>query len=120
ADQRVKVEAKTEYFYPDVVVTCLEPQYVGPSPRSLLNPQIIIEVLSPTTELRDRGAKWVAYQTIHALTDYVMIASDSRRLEHYQRGADGKWAFQTLTEGACVLASGVRLEISALYALTAL
>lgn len=118
SDQRVKVEGAGEYFYPDALVTCLTPNLVGPSPRSLLDPQMLIEVLSPTTEARDRGAKWSAYQTIPTLNDYVLIASDQRRLEHYQRTQDGKWTLTVMTGGACVLSNSVRLELSRLYLLT--
>lgn len=120
SDQRVKVDATGEYFYPDAVVTCLDPVLSGPSPRSLLNPQLVIEVLSPTTEQRDRGKKWLAYQTIATLTDYVMLASDRRRLEHYQRSADGSWTFRVYNEDACTLTSGVRLNLAAIYAQTEL
>src|SRR5262249_35096378 len=91
SDQRIQVDATGEYFDPDAVVPCLDPMLVLPAPRSLLNPQIIVEVLSPTTEARDRGARWIAYQTIPSLTDYVMLSSNDRRLEHYQRERGGKW-----------------------------
>lgn len=118
SDQRIRVEETGEYYYPDVVITCLDPQLVGPAPRSLLNPQVIVEVLSPTTEARDRGAKWIAYQTIPTLRDYVMLAADRRRFEHYQREQDGKWTLTVLTDGACTLSSGVKMEMPALYLLT--
>lgn len=120
SDQRVKVEATGEYFYPDKVATCLDPQLIGPAPRSLLNPQVIVEVLSPRTEAHDRGAKWTAYRCIPTLTDYVMIASVRRRVEHYQRDATGRWTMRELTEGSFTLSSGARLEIAALYAQTGL
>ncbi len=120
SDQRVKVESVSEYFYPDVVVTCLDPQLVGPAPRSLVNPQLIVEVFSPSTEGNDRGFKWAAYQTIPTLADYVMLAADRPRLEHYQREQGGKWTLTVLTEGACKLSSGVRFDLSDLYLLTGL
>lgn len=91
SDQRVKVEATNEYFYPDVVVVCGEPRLADPSPRSLTNPQVIVEVLSSTTERYDRGDKWVAYQRIATLTGYLLVASDRRRVEHFQRGPDEGW-----------------------------
>lgn len=120
SDQRVRADATREYFYPDAVITCLDPQLVGPAPRSLLNPQVIVEVLSPGTEAHDRGAKWIAYQTIPTLTDYLMIASDRRRVEHYQRDASGCWMMRVMTEGSFTLSSGTRLEIAALYRQTKL
>ena len=116
SDQRVIVEAVGEYFYPDVVVTCVAPVYVDPSLRSLANPQVIVEVLSDSTERKDRGEKWLAYQTIPTLTDYVMVASTRRKLEHYHRLPDGSWTLRVLhDEGTCTLANGVVLELSKLY-----
>ena len=110
-----------EYFYPDVLMTCSTPILVDPRPQSLLNPEIIVEVLSDTTETYDRGAKWLAYRMIPTLTDYVMVASGRRELEHYQRAADGSWTLHTVTGGGvCTLANGVALELAKLYRLVAI
>jgi Uma2 family endonuclease len=118
ADQRVFVEAVGEYFYPDVLMTCLEPILVEPRPRSLVNPQVIVEVLSETTERRDRSEKWLAYRSIPTLTDYVMISSAKRELEHYKRLPDGTWTLRTVSqEGTSTLASGIVLDLSLLYRL---
>ena len=118
SDQRVLVEAVGEYFYPDVLVTCLEPRLVEPKPRSLLNPQVIIEVLSETTERYDRGDKWSAYRTIPSLTDYVMVSSTKRELEHYQRSPDGSWTLRVLARaGVCALGNGAVLDLDKVYRL---
>jgi Uma2 family endonuclease len=118
SDQRVLVESVGDYFYPDVLVTCLDPVLVDPKPRSLVNPQVIIEVLSESTEHKDRGEKWLAYRAIPTLTDYVMVASASRELEHYHRLPDGSWTLRMLTgDGTCTLANGVVLELTKLYRL---
>lgn len=116
SDQRVLVEAVGEYFYPDVVVTRLEPTLVDPKPRSLTNPQLIVEVLSESTEQHDRGEKWVAYRSIPTLTDYVMIASTRREVEHYHRLPDGSWALRVLQRaGMTTLGNGAVLDLDALY-----
>jgi len=118
SDQRVFVEAVGEYFYPDVVLTCVDPIYVDPKPRSLVNPQVIVEVLSDSTERKDRGEKWLAYQTIPTLTDYVIVASTRHKLEHYHRLPDGSWTLRVLQDaGTCALANGVVLDVSKLYRL---
>lgn len=117
ADQRVKCESRAEYFYPDVVVTCTEPRYSEPGPRSLVNPQLIGEVLSPSTAAHDRGPKWLAYQTIASLDDYLIIASDRRRVDHHQRSGDA-WTLRTLgAGGALTTTGGVRIEVDELYRL---
>jgi Uma2 family endonuclease len=118
SDQRVVAESIGEYFYPDVVITCLDPVLVEPKPRSLVNPQVIIEVLSESTERYDRGEKWAAYQSISSLTDYVMVASTKRELEHYHRLPDGSWTYRTLKQaGTVTLGNGAVLDIEKLYRL---
>ena len=118
SDQRVYVEAVGEYFYPDILVTRLEPRLVDPKPRSLLNPQLIVEVLSESTERYDRSDKWLAYRTIPSLTNYVMISSTRREVEHYQRLPDGAWTLRPpQRDGEAVLASGGVLNVHRLYRL---
>lgn len=118
SDQRVFVEEVGEYFYPDLVVTCADPTYVDPKPRSLTNPEIIVEVLSPTTERKDKGEKWSAYRMLPSLTNYVIVASSKRELEHYHRLPDGTWTYRVAQPGGtCTLANGVALELDQLYRL---
>ncbi len=118
SDQRVLVESLGEYFYPDVLVTCLDPVFVDPKPRSLANPQVIVEVLSESTERYDRGDKWHAYRSIPSLTDYVMVASTKRELEHYHRLPDGSWTLRVVSDaGTTALGNGVILDVRRLYRL---
>jgi Uma2 family endonuclease len=114
ADQRVRIEATGDYVYPDVVVTCAEARYVEPAPRSLTNPELVIEVLSPTTEAYDRGAKWAAYQTVSSLRDYVLMSTKQRRIEHYRRTADG-WGLRVVTDGEWVVGDDVRVLVEDVY-----
>ena len=101
-----------------MVVVRGEPKRVEPSPRSLVNPEIIVEVLSPSTERYDRGAKWVAYQTIPTLTDYLLVASDRRRVDHFQRGPDEGWMQRVLKADApLTLSDGTSIDATRLYRL---
>ncbi len=116
SDQRVLVEATGAYFYPDVVVTCLEPVLVEPKPRSLVNPQVIVEVLSESTELNDRGEKWSAHRTIPTLTDYLIVASTRRAVDHYHRLPDGSWTLRELQRtGTTTLGNGVVIDLASVY-----
>ena len=91
SDIRVAVEPGDIYTYPDVVALCAAPQYeTTRPPASLLNPQLIVEVLSPSTEAYDRGDKFAYYQRLACLTDYVLVAADQMRVEHYAR-REGGW-----------------------------
>jgi Uma2 family endonuclease len=98
-DLRVKIEATMLYTYPDVVVVCGEPQYETiQGIRTLLNPTLLAEVLSETTEREDRGRKFLHYRQIASLSDYLLIAQDAPRVEHFTRDADDRWVW-TIYEG---------------------
>lgn len=93
SDMRVKVTATGLYTYPDVVIVCGRPQFEDEKKDILLNPFVIFEVLSPTTENYDRGTKFTHYRTISSLTDYILVAQDSIHVEHYVRQSDRTWLF---------------------------
>ena len=93
-DLRVRVELGELWTYPDVVALCGPPVYqTAKNPHSLLNPQVIFEVLSPSTEAFDRGDKFARYRLLDSLTDYVLVASELMRVEHFVRQEDGSWKF---------------------------
>ena len=85
SDMRVKVSKTGSYFYPDVVVFCGEPQAEDSTSDTLLNPTLIIEVLSPSTEARDRGEKFWHYQQLASLQEYILVSQDQVRVEHHLR-----------------------------------
>jgi Uma2 family endonuclease len=89
SDMRIKTADR--YTYADVSVVCGAPELEDAHQDTLLNPTVIIEVLSPSTEAYDRGEKFASYQTLHALTDYVLVAQDRIRVEHFHRQPDGSW-----------------------------
>lgn len=82
-----------KYSYPDVVVTCGDEKFEGEKDEVLLNPQIIVEVLSDSTEAYDRGLKFFHYQQIPSLQDYLLISQKDIRIEHYQRRSDNQWIY---------------------------
>jgi Uma2 family endonuclease len=83
------------YSYPDLVVICDQPEYLDEQEDVILNPKVIMEILSASTEAFDRGEKFLRYQTWNAsLTDYLLISQDQPRIEHYTRQADGTWIYR--------------------------
>ncbi|MEM7534679.1 MAG: Uma2 family endonuclease [Chloroflexota bacterium] len=94
SDMRVKTETGL-YTYPDIVVVCGERQFEGNKRDVLLNPKVIIEVLSPSTKAYDRGKKFEHYRTIPSLTEYILIEQDSHQIEHYVCQYDGTWQLTT-------------------------
>jgi Uma2 family endonuclease len=87
----MKVRAGRLYAYPDLSVVCGEPTFRDARRDVLLNPVVLFEVLSPSTEAFDRGKKLAQYQQIPSLKDYVMIAQDEPRIDHYERRSDNEW-----------------------------
>jgi Uma2 family endonuclease len=87
---RVQIPART-YVYPDVVVVCDEPHYLDGEADTLLNPSLVIEVLSPSTERHDRGLKSARYRTIGSLKEYALVSQSEPRVEIYRRQASGDW-----------------------------
>lgn len=101
------VEARTNvYTYADVGVVCEEPQLADSHHDILLNPLVLIDVLSESTENYDRGKKFESYRSIASLTDYVLVAQDRVLIEHYQRQPDGAWLLREIRSGALRLPCG--------------
>jgi Uma2 family endonuclease len=89
SDQRVKIPDTGLYTYPDLSVVCEEPQFEEPGRCALLNPTLIVEVLSETTEAYDRGDKFAHYRRVASLREYVLVASNRRRIERFTRQDGG-------------------------------
>lgn len=94
SDLRVKVSPTGLYTYPDVTVVCGKPQIEHEQGLdTLLNPIVLVEVLSPTTADYDRGAKFEHYRKLASLQEYVLVAQDKPHIAHYVRQADHTWVF---------------------------
>lgn len=91
SDMRVHIPATTLYTYPDVVVVCGKPEFQDHQHDVLLNPHVIIEVLSESTEKYDRGAKFQQYQHLTSLREYILVAQDEARVERYVRQPNNDW-----------------------------
>lgn len=97
-DMRVKVSATGLYTYPDVVIVCGQPEFLDAEVDTLLNPTVLIEVLSPSTESYDRGAKAEQYRRIPSLREHVLIAQDRPHVDVLIRQADGSWLLRETSE----------------------
>ncbi len=86
SDQCIQISASRVFTYPDLAIVCEQPRY---EKTSLLNPTVIFEVLSPSTEAYDKGKKFETYQTLPSLQHYVLIAQDRARIEVYTRLTNG-------------------------------
>ena len=96
---RVRIARKLRYAYPDATVICDQPQLDpdDPSRTTAINPRLVIEVLSPSTELYDRGEKFRRYLELESLEEYVLVAQDEARIETLFRQPEGTWLLTVAT-----------------------
>ena len=91
-DMCISVPTAKSYFYPDVGVVCEEPRFEDDVFDILLNPIVIVEVLSPSTEAYDRGEKFAQYRQLTSLQEYALVSQDQIRVDHYRR-QERQWIF---------------------------
>jgi|WetSurMetagenome_2_1015567.scaffolds.fasta_scaffold14528_3 Uma2 family endonuclease len=119
SDLRVKIPDTGLYTYPDIVVVCGEPEFEDQVFDTLLNPVVIIEILSKSTENYDRGKKFENYRKIKSLQEYLLISQEEIHIEHYQRQDNNVWTFKeyTLPEEKIILSSiNAQLVLADIYA----
>jgi Uma2 family endonuclease len=117
SDMRVRIPTTGLFTYPDVVVVCGIPKFEDDELDTLLNPTILIEVLSSSTEKYDRGTKALYYRSIPSLQEYVLIAQDNVQVEHYRR-QEGQWGiadFNSLDSQLTLMSIGCSLNLSDIY-----
>jgi Uma2 family endonuclease len=98
SDLKIKVEATGFITHADIPILCGAPRYVDPKGECLANPTVVIEVLSPSTEAYDRGAKFEQYRAIPSLAAYLLVAEDGPRVEQFIRKTDTDWDYR-ITHG---------------------
>jgi Uma2 family endonuclease len=118
ADMRTKVRANGLYTYPDLVVACGGPEFEDEELDTLLNPTLIVEILSPSTAAYDRGRKFALYRALDTLRTYVLIAQDQPHVEVFERDGD-RWVLHEVSglEATLGLPSiGASVPLRELYA----
>ena len=118
SDMRVRVSPTGLYTYPDVTIVCGEPQFLDERRDTLLNPNLIVEVLSPSTEAYDRGRKFEHYCSVESLSQYLLVSSERVRAELFTRQPEGGWlltAAGQLEDSLDLQSVGCRLTLADLY-----
>lgn len=100
SDQRVKVDRTGLYTYPDLVIVCGKPEFAPNDPDTLVNPQVVIEILSKTTESYDRGKKFQHYKRLPSVQEYVLVSQDRIQIERLVRQPDETWVLTTFDDPA--------------------
>lgn len=117
SDMRVRVHAPVSYFYPDITVVCGEPRFEDDVFDTLLNPTVVVEVLSPSTAAYDRREKFTRYQQIASLKEYILISQNRIHLEHHLR-EESQWRateFQKLEDVVPVTSIECELLLGRVY-----
>ena len=117
SDMRVRIPATDRYVYPDLSIACGTPRFEDEAEDTLLDPLVVFEVLSASTEAYDRGEKFEAYQSVPSLADYVLVATSHARVDHFRRQDDGSWVLRSYGPGERIhLAScGCEIAIDEVY-----
>ncbi|RYG48125.1 Uma2 family endonuclease [bacterium] len=116
-DAKVWIAATGDYLYPDACVAC-PPHFIDEAAGAIDNPMIVFEVLSPSTEARDRGIKFERYVTLDSLREYVLISSERVAVETFVRQPDGRWLWSLVNDqsGTLLLESlDAQMSLSDLY-----
>ena len=116
-DMRVRVTTEL-YTYPDIAIACGQIEFLDANEDTLLNPTVIMEVLSPSTEAYDRGKKFELYRSLDSLREYVLVSSDRIQIERYSRQAEGKWlltAASRLEDTIELESAGCALSLADVY-----
>lgn len=95
SDQRVKIDRTGLYTYPDIVIVCSQVEFDPLDPDTLTNPQVVIEVLSKTTESYDRGTKFQHYKRLPSVKEYVLVNQDRVQVDRFVRQQDETWVMTT-------------------------
>ena len=93
SDLKVRVPNSKRFFYPDVSIVCGETRFADDERDVVLNPSVIVEVLSESTAAFDRGKKFQSYQQIEPLREYLLVSQDEFVVEHFLRQDDGHWLY---------------------------
>lgn len=117
-DLRVCIDPHGMYAYPDVVVVCGEPQFLDGAMDTLLNPMLIVEVLSETTKDYDRGEKFERYRAIPSFREYLLVAQDKIHVERFIKQDDGAWLLSEtnrLSDIVELSSIGCRVPLTEIY-----
>ena len=118
-DLRVRAGVSGSYLYPDVVIVRGKPRFEDDVFDTLLNPAVVVEVLSPSTEARDRGEKFAQYRQLESLQEYILISQESVHVEHYLRQGS-QWLlteFRNSEDALPIVSADCELPLQHIYRL---
>lgn len=120
SDARLAADRESHYVYPDIMVVCGEPVYTDSRQETLVNPILVVEVLSPSTESADRGRKFASYRNLESLQEYLMVSQFEPKVEVHRKGPDGNWTkheWKGLEAVAVLESIGAELPLGLIYSM---
>ena len=119
SDLRVHIPLNTLYTYPDLSIVCGKPQFVDEVFDTLLNPKVIIEILSTSTKDYDKGSKFTLYRSIPSLEEYILVDSEQVFVERFFKNKEGSWTlveYKVLEDHLAISSIEYSLTLSEIYA----
>ena len=114
----MKIWTPGRFYYPDLSVVCGPSIYRNGNKHIITNPIVVVEVLSPGTEPKDRGEKFIRYQQIETLRSYLLVSQAEARVEMFERGDNGHWDYSMIAgvdNSIAIPSLGVTLALSKVY-----
>lgn len=118
SEMKVWVKKRDKFFYPDLTIICDQPDFYNNRRDTIINPKLLIEVLSKSTASFDRAEKFLSYQTFESLEEYVLISQEKALIEQFIKREDGNWIYKATIgmESAVTFPSvGATLLLSEIY-----
>ena len=118
ANMKIRIQGSSAFFYPDLSVVCGKPQFDDPKQHVITNPVIIIEVLSESTEARDRGKKFERYKQITSFQEYVLVYQTEPKAQVYRKVQEGIWTQYTYSGMDAVMelqSIGIQIKLADIY-----
>lgn len=118
SDLRIKVQESGLFTYPDIVIICGEPEFYDEQRDTVTNPEVIMEVLSISTEGYDRGLKFELYRRLNTLKDYLLISQGKIAIEYYSKNPDNSWTlkeYNNLSQQICIQSINCNLDLKEVY-----
>lgn len=116
---RIHTPLNSLYTYPDILIICDEPMFLDQQFDTVLNPSVLIEILSPSTANYDRGAKFDLYREIESLKEYILVDSTVYHCVHYNRNTDNTWTLsetKNVNENLSIVSVDLKIPLSEIYA----
>ena len=113
--QDLKIKVANRYFYPDASIVCGKAVFTDDMNDVVLNPTVLFEILSPSSAAYDRGVKFLSYQGIESLREYVLISQDEEIVETYRRHLESSWLYSRAEAELHLDSVGVKVRVCDLY-----